>query len=162
MGGRQTPSSHSSTELPSPGLSEAPRQGHGPSGAARELRLRRLLPPRQQIQSWRITEWNKTQQCNQISRRLVHLKPEQTGLAQEVVARPLRATSCLGSPARVFEKALGELSTAHPEAHGERGISEQGRAADSLRSGEVKSNCAASTAAINLSVYSHCRPSLPS
>lgn len=59
-----------------------------------------------------------------------------------------------------FEKALGELSTVHPEAHGERGISEQGRAADSLRSGEVKSNCAASTAAINLSVYSRGCPSL--
>lgn len=50
--------------------------------------------------------------------------------------------------------------TAHPEAHGRRVWSKQGRAADSLRSGEVKSNCAASTAAINLSVYPRGRPSL--
>lgn len=51
----------------------------------------------------------------------------------------------------------------HPGSRGEKRdhqISEQGRDADSLRKREAKSNCAASTAAINLSVYSRSRPSL--
>lgn len=163
---RPAPTPAPNYKLPRRELSEAPRQGHGPTGAARELRLRQLLPPRQQIQSWRITEWNKTQQCNKISRRLVHLKPEQPGLAQDT-ARPLRATSRLGARQgeRGFEMTLGELSKGDSSSQGSREeedsrVCEQGRAAGSVRSGEVKSNCAASTAAINLSVYSCIPPQL--
>lgn len=169
MGGRRTPSSHAGTELPSRGLSEAPRQGHGPTRAARaarELRLCRLLPPRQQIQSWPITEWNKTQQCNKISRRLVHLQPSSRGSHRRwhgLCGQPRVWGARRGEGG--FEMALGELPAGHSSSRGSRAegesrISEQGRAADSLRSGEVKSNCAASTAAINLSVYSRGRPSL--
>lgn len=47
------PGARTSAELPSQGLHEPPRQGHGPTGAARaaqELWLGRLLPLRQQIQ----------------------------------------------------------------------------------------------------------------
>lgn len=105
------PGSHASPELPSRGLSEISRQGHGPTGAvraARELWLGRLLPRRQQIQSWRITEWNKIQQCNKVARRLVRLKPSertQPGFVQEAAA-PLRVTLCLGSPARSILSGL--------------------------------------------------------
>lgn len=99
------PGSHVGTKLPSRGLSEILRQGHGPTGAARVLRelwLGRFLHPQQQIQSWRITKWNKIQQCNKITQRLVRLQPserEQQGFVQEV-AWPLRVALCLGSPAR--------------------------------------------------------------
>ena len=59
--------------------------------------------------------------------------------------------------------AFRVLSTGDRSPHCHRGsrgeewdhrIAEQGRDADSLRNGEAKSNCAASAAAINLSVYS--------
>lgn len=110
------PGSHVGTKLPSRGLSEIPRQGHGPTGAARALRelwLGQFLRPQQQIQSWRITKWNKIQQCNKIARCLARLQPsehEQPGFVQEAVW-PLRVTSCLGSPAR-GGRALNGLSGA--------------------------------------------------
>lgn len=172
-GGRRTPGSHAGTELSSQGLSEIPRQGRCPTSsvrAAQELWLGRLLPPQQQIQSWRITEWNKIQQCNKITRHLARLKRserEQPEFVQKV-ARPLRVTSCLGSPAKGregFKCPFGCFPRVlfHRGSQGEewdRQTSEQGRDADSLRNKEAKSNCAASTAAINLSVYSHGRPFL--
>lgn len=82
---------------------------------ARELRLGWLLPPRQQIQSWQITEWNKIQQCNKITWHLVRLKPserEQPGFVQEAV-QPLWVTLCLGSPAKGGRGLNGLLGAFH-------------------------------------------------